>query len=59
MNNTLFNQKKNIFFLLLAFVFLFANTLIYTQNKAAYILPDIGVPGTNIYIELIAHTDSL
>jgi hypothetical protein len=29
------------------------------QNKAAYILPDIGAPGMNIYIELFAQTDSM
>ena len=29
-----------------------------SQNKAAYIIPDIGAPGTNVYIELIAHADS-
>ncbi|MDR0927347.1 MAG: T9SS type A sorting domain-containing protein [Ignavibacteria bacterium] len=34
---------------------------LYSQvtNKAAYIIPDIGAPGMNVYIELIANVDSV
>ena len=32
---------------------------ICSDNKASYLIPDIGAPGMNVYIEIVAHTDSI
>ncbi len=54
-------NKSTRYFLALAialFVALNFSTLL-AQNKAAYMIPDIGAPGMNVYVEIIAHVDSL
>ena len=56
-------RSKIYFFSKLLFLILFINinvsANISAQNKAAYMIPDIGTPGMNVYIEIIAHVDSV
>ena len=51
------NSILNFLFTVAVFATVTATT--FAQNKAAYMIPDIGAPGTNVYIELLAHTDSI
>ncbi len=46
------------FYRTLAILFLYALS-VYSQPKISYILPDIGAPGMNVYVEFIGPTDKL
>lgn len=55
-------MKKLI--LIINIIFIIFSCNLFSQDSirlpsSSYIIPDIGAPGMNVYIELIAHTDSL
>ena len=52
---------RSLPFIIIAVVFILLSNNSSAQNNlpGSYIIPDIGSPGMNIYIELIAHTDSI
>ena len=52
------SDRKSVFVLIILSLTLYS-PIQAQPNKAAYIFPDIGAPGMNVYIELIAHVDSL
>lgn len=54
------NKTKRCFLTLAIALFAVLNfSTLLAQNKAAYMIPDIGAPGMNVYVEIIAHVDSL
>ena len=59
MNSTPLKQKQLSSLIAITIILIFSYLPLLAQNKAAYIIPDIGTPGTSIYIELLAHHDSL
>jgi len=59
MNNNTAQIKIKILSALFVFISIFTNSLLTAQNKASYIIPDIGAPGTSVYIELIGYVDAI
>ena len=56
--NTKMNNKISVLRLIILLL-IFANINLSAKNKAAYMIPDIGAPGMNVYIEIIAEVDSI